>query len=450
MSKRNFILLIIIIGLALIILLGFFYFSQPAGTPGDDGGGTNFFSNLNPFRRNPTPGSPVVNPPTNTGEGILGGDRIVPKLIKVSSMSVGGYAPFMKERYKEVPVVTPPPESTTPPVATTVKPTPPVTEFATALRYVERSTGNIFQTFADKIDERKFSSTLIPAIYETFFGNRGGSVLVRYLKADDTTTETFFGNLPKELLGGDTTEDSKVSGFFLPQNITDLSISPDTTKAFYLVNTRGETTDTVLGVVFDMTKNTKTQVFDSPFTEWLSQWPNGRMITLTTKPSYATPGFMYAIDPESTSSTKGFTKILGNVTGLTTLTSPNGKLVLYADNNLSLTIFNTSDGTATATGLRTMPEKCVWNSKNEYIYCAVPTDIPGGQYPDSWYKGEVSFLDQIWKISAIGGAPVMLINPALIEEGEDTDAIKLALDESENYLFYVNKKDSFLWKLDLK
>ena len=33
---------------------------------------------------------------------------------------------------------------------------------------------------------------------------------------------------------------------------------------------------------------------------------------------------------------------------------------------------------------------------------------------------------------------------------EDIDAIKLTIDEGENYLFFVNKKDSYLWELDLK
>ena len=33
---------------------------------------------------------------------------------------------------------------------------------------------------------------------------------------------------------------------------------------------------------------------------------------------------------------------------------------------------------------------------------------------------------------------------------ENIDSIKLALDESENYLFFVNKKDSYLWEFNLK
>ena len=42
----------------------------------------------------------------------------------------------------------------------------------------------------------------------------------------------------------------------------------------------------------------------------------------------------------------------------------------------------------------------------------------------------------------------MIADPVTINGGEDIDGIKLAMDEGENYLFFVNKKDSFLWELN--
>ena len=48
------------------------------------------------------------------------------------------------------------------------------------------------------------------------------------------------------------------------------------------------------------------------------------------------------------------------------------------------------------------------------------------------------------------GNTTLLVDPVLVQNGEDVDGIKLAVDDGENYLFFVNKKDSFLWKLDLK
>ena len=44
----------------------------------------------------------------------------------------------------------------------------------------------------------------------------------------------------------------------------------------------------------------------------------------------------------------------------------------------------------------------------------------------------------------------MVADLSSIEDGEDIDGIKLALDKDETFLFFVNKKDSFLWELQLK
>ena len=80
----------------------------------------------------------------------------------------------------------------------------------------------------------------------------------------------------------------------------------------------------------------------------------------------------------------------------------------------------------------------------------MPKSIATTLYPDAWYQGEVSFSDQIWKIDIQNGTAAMIADPITIAAGEEIDGIKLALDQSENYLFFVNKKDSFLWELNLK
>ena len=323
----------------------------------------------------------------------------------------------------------------------TSKPTPPATEFMPALRYVDRATGNIYQTFTDKIEERKFSSTIIPKVYEAFFGNKGQSVVMRYLKTDGRTIETFVAGLPKEYIGGDTAENNEIKGVFLPENIKDVSLSPDTGSIIYLFNVG----DNIVGTTLNLTSNKKAQVFDSPFTEWLSLWPSSKMITFTTKPSSGIPGYMYAMDPSG----KNFNKIIGRVNGLTTLSSPNGKLVLYGNDSLSLNLYHTDTKVLDSIQIRTLPEKCVWGKESDVIYCGAPKSIGTGQYPDAWYQGEVSFSDQIWKIDIETGNATIIADPAAIS-GEEIDSTKLMMDEGENYLFFVNKKDSFLWELELK
>ena len=449
MSKRNVTLLIIIVAIIVIITLGFFAFYKPAGTQTNGTAGNNFFSTFFPSVKKTT-GTPT--PPTNISGYVPPATTTASTAVlkKISSFPVAGFGVFQQERFKQIPTVVPTTStqntaattitgtSTTPTQPASTKPISPLTEIVPAVRYVNKATGNIFETFADQLNERQFSTTIVPEIYEADFGNNAQSVIMRYLKNENI--ETFVGSLPQEILGGDSAN-NQVQGTFLPENVSDIAVSPDTINLFYLFNSSEGT----VGIMSDSLGNNKTQIFDSPYSEWLSQWPNARMITLTTKPSAAVPGYMYAIDPIK----PGTSQILGGINGLTTLTSPSGKLVLYANNNLTLNIYSTDSGNSTLLGIKTLPDKCVWNQSSTSIYCAVPKSLSGGNYPDDWYQGEISFADDIWKIDVATGNGTLLADPAQIAK-EDVDGIQLALDSTEHYLFFINKKDSYLWELSIQ
>ncbi len=86
------------------------------------------------------------------------------------------------------------------------------------MRYVAKATGNIYETFADNIQEGQFTTTVIPKVYDAYFGNSGNSVVMRYLQTDTgKRIETFVGNLPKEYLGADTITNNTIKGSLLPK-----------------------------------------------------------------------------------------------------------------------------------------------------------------------------------------------------------------------------------------
>lgn len=426
MSRRNFILLIILLIIALGVTFWIFSVPGPARptSPEEDG----FFSNLNPFGSSKNV-SPKTTPPeeTPTEEGTPA-ETGTSRLVKVSSMPVAGYAVFQKERLRQS-------EQGESLLKTK-------TEFAPALRYVDRATGNIYQTFTDNIKEEKLTNTTIPKVREAFFGLNGETVIMRYLKSDDRTIKTFLANLPKEKLGEGGTFVSEIRGIFLPDNITDLSLSPDTTKTFYLLNAN----DVSSGIILNIKDNKKTQVFDSPFTEWRPSWSSEKAFILATKPSALAEGYAYSGEAGK----KTLKKLLGKINGLTILPSGDGKTVLLSDSNLSLNIYDIKTGEAEPVGIRTQAEKCVWAKDGITLYCAAPKNAEAALYPDAWYQGEISFNDQIWKINAQTKKMEVVLDPPLLENGAETDAIKLALDKNENLLFFVNKKDSFLWEFQLR
>ena len=468
MSKKIIILIILI-----TITIGFFgysYINKKGGVSDSENvdSGENFistfFSNLTKDKNENEKNENVTNISNNEEE--IKTEIQQGRLFKISSMPVAGFTVFMKEIFIEIAnpketeqtqthlEVLPPSELPPKKVDTKEKkviPTAPLTEFVPALRYIDKTTGNIYQTFIDKINEKKFSDMKIENLYETYFANNGSIIISRYLKNPSIlntqeikiggeTIMTHLGLLPKEILGADSLSLNKIEGSFLPENITDIGVSPDTSKIFYLFNWK----EGVVGTIASSEGDNKKQVFDSKYTEWLTQWPNENMITLTTKPASFVPGFMYIINPNNSST--NIKKILGGINGLTTLTSPNGKLILYSNNSVSLNIYNIETRETQSLSVKSLPEKCVWGISNDVIYCAVPKLIDTSfSYPDSWYRGEVSFSDDIWRIDVSPGNAKIVF-----DSDENIDGIKLMLDKDENSLFFINKKDSYLWGFELK
>ena len=454
MSKRNLKLLIALIIIVLVVVLSVFFLGNKPkeGVPGETGGGDNFFADLLNFGNSKSPKGDDSDTPSDISGYIPPEEQIMEKmkLVKISSMPIAGYAVFNQERFVDVapPVKTEPVEGDELPATVTLaRPTAPEVERIPILRYVAKENGNIFQTFIDTINERKFSNTLVPGVQEAFFGDNGETVIMRYLKNNNTDIATWVGVLPKEVLGSDSDFLKKITGSFLTDNITYMSISPATKRMFYLFNSGTG----AIGISSTATGENKSQIYNGAYTEWLSEWPNDALVTLTTKPASGIPGYMYAINPAE----KDFKKVLGNIPGLTTLTSPNTETVLYSNDRLSVSLYDTNKMETRDISLRTLAEKCVWNTSSEFIYCAVPKSINSSYaYPDSWYQGEVSFSDNIWKINVLNGTTEMVIDPTIVPADSDRgveaiDATKLSLSSDNKYLFFVNKNDSYLWGLEL-
>jgi hypothetical protein len=114
-----------------------------------------------------------------------------------------------------------------------------------------------------------------------------------------------------------------------------------------------------------------------------------------------------------------------------------------------LKVYPFSGGSPVDTVVSTLPEKCVWSkNKTDTVYCAVPEFIPENNSLDSWYKGLVSFSDEIWKIDTETGMGEMVrkLNDAV---PGGIDATYLMLSPKEDYLIFTNKKDYHLWSLHL-
>lgn len=304
------------------------------------------------------------------------------------------------------------------------------------VRFVEHGTGYVYDVSVRADNETKRTGTVIARAAQAYFGNNGNTIVFRYLKEDNSTIETYLGQIiPSALVDGF----ANITGVFLPENITDLAVSPDTKSFVYLL----PTSDGVAGISIRSDGSGKKELFSSPFDEWLLDLKNGGL-KITTKASNGILGYMYSVSP-----TGILQKVIGDIAGLTTNASPDGRQILYdtsSTGQISLYVRQVN-GNSVRLGVATLPEKCVWSKDSINLYCAVPIGLNSSEsYPDDWYQGIAHFQDAIWKINTSSGSISQINNL----ESNQIDAVDLVLDTNESFLVFKNKNDDTLWSLDLR
>jgi hypothetical protein len=227
----------------------------------------------------------------------------------------------------------------------------------------------------------------------------------------------------------------------LGDNISSVSVFGE--NIFYLQTYVGQSR----GYISSFDGKTKKQIWLSPLDELSAQMVNANSVALTTKPYQNVPGYTYLVSV-SNGSVK---KILGNVYGLISLVSPDATKVLYSSQTGASTmyLYDIKNNTSQIISPATFPEKCVWSKKDvNVVYCAVPENSIDGTSLTSWYLGEISFTDDIWKYD-LKQNTASIIEHLGDDSGMQIDVIKPILSNSEQYFVFTNKIDGTLWSLDL-
>ena len=169
------------------------------------------------------------------------------------------------------------------------------------IRYIEKTTGHIYETTTNSLSQSRISNTTIPQIQESLWLD-DESLIIRYL--DDNTIKTFSAELVIDEFG-----DQKLEGIFLQDDVRE--IIKFGKKIFYLLDGgKG-----LVGVVADKNDGNRKIIFESPLTEWLLTNVDNKYINFTTKPAINTIGFSFLFNTE----TDSFNKIIGDKSNLSTL-----------------------------------------------------------------------------------------------------------------------------------
>ena len=308
----------------------------------------------------------------------------------------------------------------------------------TIIRFVDRATGHIYSTENSSTATDKISAITIPKVYEALWSNDGTRLLLRYLRDDNQTIRTFYAKIASS-----TKPEQALEGIFLPDGLRDVAVYGG--KMFYIdaVSSGSQ------GNIANIDGSGKTTIFSSPFEDWSYVWTSPSSITLYSRPSFQAQGAAYMLNVQN----GAYTKALSGQRGLVALGNTDSTSVIYSSiqgNSIVTSVIDTKTGASQNLGIATIADKCVWSSKEKKkAYCAVPTSIPSGEYPDDWYKGKISFNDSLWSVNVVTGETKNIFSPEL-EAGISIDMINLKLDPEEQVLVFTNKKDLSLWSYRLK
>ncbi|MEN9920277.1 MAG: hypothetical protein RL538_170 [Candidatus Parcubacteria bacterium] len=94
------------------------------------------------------------------------------------------------------------------------------------------------------------------------------------------------------------------------------------------------------------------------------------------------------------------------------------------------------------------PEKCAPSKENSFVYCANSTELEDGSFPDAWYRGAVSYSDNIWRFDTRTSDATFVYDTFSAAQRE-IDVISPFMSDNTMSFYFKNKNDQTLWVYDL-
>ena len=145
--------------------------------------------------------------------------------------------------------------------------------------------------------------------------------------------------------------------------------------------------------------------------------------------------------------------ILSGKYGADYLWSPDGSKAIVSslpnkDTKTVLLGVVTIDGKYQELNIPTLVSKCAWSLDNKTIYYALPGGIPAGVVmPNDYQENKFNTEDTFWKMDITTGEKERIIETADIKGKYDSS--NMFLSATEDALYFVNKIDQKLYRLEL-
>lgn len=199
--------------------------------------------------------------------------------------------------------------------------------------------------------------------------------------------------------------------------------------------------------LFNLTKGTSSLLTKLNNRDWLIDWPAPETIYLTSKPTSAAAGSVWRYDLKS----KILTPLVTDEPAPAIIWSAAGwGLKLNTASLIDLNggeLINLSAVTPGQSFI-TLPGKCAAAAPG--LYCAVPQDLPPETVlPDDYLKRKLYTSDRIYFVGVDREGKTAQAR-LLLPENDDAPIDAVQLSAIENTLFFINRYDQKLYRLEIK
>lgn len=131
-----------------------------------------------------------------------------------------------------------------------------------------------------------------------------------------------------------------------------------------------------------------------------------------------------------------------------------GSLVLVSNadqrtgTKMQLAVMNYNGGEYRNLDAPTFVSKCIWSRDGKTVYYALPGNIPNAAIlPNEYDEGKFKTTDTFWKLNISDTKKERVVEPTDIKDAYD--ATDLFLSDDEGALFFTNKTDGKLYRINL-
>lgn len=312
---------------------------------------------------------------------------------------------------------------------------PTLSTDSSAIKYYSKTTGQVYQIDLDGANKTVISNTKLVGLVNIFWSPDKTKVLAQFLN-NNQLSFSFYDYAVRK-------------GSALNKNIDAASWNNLSNKIFLKYLVANDKTGTL-------------EVADPDGSNWNKITDlNIKDLVISSIPKTGLISFWNAPDAFTETSLQSVPIIGGDKKSLFTgkfgvdyLWSPDGSNVLVSHTDgkggskIQLALVNNNGGEYKNLDIPTFISKCAWSKNNKFIYYALPGSIPDGTVlPNDYNSNKFSTADTFWKVNITTGEKTRLVD--LNKINDKYDAANLFLNSDESVLFFTNKIDGKLYRINL-